>query len=206
MNLPDPPLLVISDRSQARRALVEVAEAAFRGGCRWFSVREKDLPPSVRLDLLRALVLLGYRFGATVTAHEDIEAVVAVGADGVHLPGGGDPAAARRRLPRGLIGVSCHTPEETAAQLASGADYVTLSPVFLSASKPGYGPAVGLDALAAAARLSTGTIVALGGIDEHNAAACLAAGGRGIAVMGEVMRATDPEATVRNLLAAIAVK
>src|SRR5216684_3122406 len=203
MKLPHPPLLVISDRLQARRPLTEIAEAAFRGGCRWFSLREKDLPPTERRDLLRALAALGHRLGATVTAHEDIASVIATEADGVHLPGGGDPAAARRRLARGLIGASAHAPEEAAAQLAAGADYVTLSPIFLSASKPGYGPAVGLDALAAAARLSRGPVIALGGIDAANAAACLAAGARGIAVMGEVMRAADPEETVRGLLAAI---
>ena len=45
MVLPVPPLLVISDRHQARRPLEEVAEAVFAGGCRWFSLREKDLPP-----------------------------------------------------------------------------------------------------------------------------------------------------------------
>jgi thiamine-phosphate pyrophosphorylase len=206
MNLADPPLLVISDRSQASQPLVEIAEAAFRAGCRWFSLREKDLPSPERLDLLRALVALGHRFGATVTAHEDIEAVLASGADGVHLPGGGDPAAARRRLPAGLIGVSAHSPEEAAAQLKAGADYVTLSPIFLTASKPGYGPAVGLGALAAASRLAPGPVVALGGIGADNIAACLAAGARGIAVMGEILRAADPEATVRHLLAAIEKK
>ncbi len=80
---------------------------------------------------------------------------------------------------------------------------MTLSPIFLTISKPGYGPAVGLDALAEAARRSQGPVVALGGIDESNIAACLAAGARGIAVMGDVMRAADPEATVRRLLAGI---
>ena len=206
MNLPRPPLLVISDRGQARRPLVEIAAAAFRAGCRWFSLREKDLPAAERLDLLRALVTLGRPFGATITAHEDIDAVVASGAGGVHLPGGGDPAAAWRRLPAGLVGVSAHSPEEAAAQLKAGADYVTLSPIFLTASKPGYGPAIGLDALAAAARLSSGPVVALGGISAGNLAACLAAGARGIAVMGEIMRAADPEATVRRLLAAFEKK
>ncbi len=201
MSLPSPPLLVISDRGQARRPLFEVAAAAFRGGCRWFSLREKDLPAAKRLELLRALVALGQRFGATVSVHEDIAAAVAVGAAGVHLPGGGDPATARRLFPAGLIGVSAHAPPEAAAQLKAGADYATLSPIFLTASKPGYGPAVGLDTLAEAARLAPGPIVALGGIDEHNIAACLAAGARGIAVMGEVMRAADPEAAVRRLLA-----
>jgi thiamine-phosphate pyrophosphorylase len=203
MNLPHPPLLVISDRSQARRPLVEIAEAAFRAGCRWFSLREKDLPAAERLDLLRALVALGDGFGATITAHEDFDAVARAEAGGLHLPGGGDPAAARRRLPAGLIGVSAHSPDEAAAQLRAGADYVTLSPIFLTASKPGYGPAVGLDALAAAARLSSGPVIALGGIDADNVAACLAAGASGIAVMGDIMRSADPETTVRRLLAAI---
>src|SRR5205823_3035271 len=131
---------VISDRRQARRPLAEIAEAAFRAGCRWFSLREKDLPAPVRHELLDALAALGRRYGAIVTAHDDIEAVVEIGADGVHLPAGGNPTAARRLLPAGLIGVSAHAPEEAARQLAAGADYVTLSPVFLTASKPGYGP------------------------------------------------------------------
>jgi len=204
MRLPQPALLVISDRAQAARPLVEIAEAAFRAGCRWFSLREKDLPAAARRVLLRDLVALGHRYDATVMAHEDIDAVVAEGAGGVHLPGGGDPAAARRRLePGALIGVSAHAPEEAAAQLHAGADYATLSPVFLTVSKPGYGPSLGLDALAEAARRAAGPIVALGGIDAHNIAACRAAGAQGIAVMGEIMRAADPEAAIRRLLAAM---
>jgi len=206
VNLPDPPLLVISDRSQARLPLIDIAEAAFRGGCRWFSLREKDLTAAERRALLADLVELGRPFGALVMAHEDIGAVEAVSAAGVHLPAGSDPAAARRRLPRGLIGVSAHSENEAGAQLRAGADYVTLSPIFLTDSKPGYGPALGLDALAAAAAKAPGPIVALGGITPHNAAACLAAGARGVAVMGEIMRAADPEATIRQLLAALSLK
>ena len=206
MNLPDPPLLVISDRSQARLPLIDIAEAVFRGGCRWFSLREKDLPAAERRVLLADLVELGRPFGALVMAHEDIGAVEAVSAAGVHLPAGSDPAAARRRLPRGLIGVSAHSENEAGAQLRAGADYVTLSPIFLTDSKPGYGPALGLDALAAAAAKAPGPIVALGGITPDNAAACLAAGARGVAVMGEIMRAADPETTIRQLLAALSRK
>src|SRR5713101_925465 len=85
MNLPSPPFLVISDRHQARRPLEAIAGAAFRGGCRWFSLREKDLPPEERRALLGALVALGHRFRAVVTAHEDVEAVVSADAGGVHL-------------------------------------------------------------------------------------------------------------------------
>lgn len=200
--LPSPPLLVISDRSQARRPLVEVAEASFRAGSRWFSLREKDLAADERRALLAEMVALGHRFGATVIAHEDIDALTAADADGVHLPGGADPAAARARLPSCLIGASAHSPAEAAALLRAGADYVTLSPIFLTQSKPGYGPALGLDALREAA--AHGPVIALAGIDEHNAASCMAARASGVAVMGEVMRSSDPESTVRALVAAIA--
>ena len=64
MILPDPPLLVITDRRQARGPLEMVAEAAFAGGCRWLSLREKDLDALSREALLRRLVTIGRRFGA----------------------------------------------------------------------------------------------------------------------------------------------
>lgn len=200
MKLPIPPLLVISDRHQARRPLAEVAEAVFAGGCRWFSLREKDLPPEDRRAQLAALVAMGRRCGAVVTGHEDVEAVATAGADGVHLPSGGSPKAGRAWLPDGLIGASAHSADEAAALLRAGADYVTASPVFLTASKPGYGPALGLDGLARIVAQAPGPVVALGGITPENAASCLSTGVRGIAVMGEVMRSADPQATVERIL------
>ncbi|HEY3912583.1 MAG TPA: thiamine phosphate synthase [Stellaceae bacterium] len=203
MRLPDPPLLVISDRGQARRSLLEVAEAAFSGGCRWFSLREKDLPPAERRALLAALVRLGRRFDAAVMVHQDVEAAEAAGAAGVHLPSGGDPQAVRAKLPGALIGASAHSRGDAASLLAAGADYVTASPVFLSASKPGYGPALGLGGLATIVAEAGGPVVALGGITAGNAALCRAAGAHGVAVMGEVMRAADPQAAVEALLDAL---
>ena len=200
MRLPVPPLLVISDRQQARRPLEELAEAAFAGGCRWFSLREKDLPPQERLSLLTALVERGRRWGATVTVHDDIGAAAATGAGGVHLPSGASPAAARARLPHRLIGASAHSAEEASAQLRAGADYVTVSPVFLTASKPGYGPALGLDEFARIVERLEGPVMALGGISAENAALCLSAGAHGVAVMGEVMRAADPQARVADII------
>jgi thiamine-phosphate pyrophosphorylase len=203
VRLPAPPLLVISDRRQTRRPLEELAEAIFAGGCRWLSLREKDLPAAERRALLSALVTLGRRWRATVTIHEDVDAAVMAGAGGVHLPGGGHPEAARARLPDALIGASAHSAAEASALLSSGADYVTVSPVFLTASKPGYGPAIGLDGLAEIVAGVPGPVIALGGINAESAPLCLAAGASGVAVMGEVMRATDPRAVVEAMLAAI---
>jgi thiamine-phosphate pyrophosphorylase len=203
VRLPVPPLLVISDRHQTRLPLERVANAVFAGGGRWFSLREKDLPPAERRALLGRLVALGRRVGAVVTVHEDIDAAAVADADGVHLPSAGNVAAARSRLPHGLIGASAHSAEEASALLRAGADYVTVSPIFVTSSKPGYGPALGLDGLARIIAEAPGRVVALGGITDGNAAACLATGARGIAVMGEVMRSEDPRVAVERLLRAI---
>ena len=119
---------------------------------------------------------LGRRWEATVTVHEDVDAAAMAGEGGVHLPSAGNPEAARARLPGRLIGASAHSAAEASALLGSGADYVTISPVFLTASKPGYGPAIGLDGLAAIAAQVPGPVIALGGINAANAPLCLSAG------------------------------
>jgi thiamine-phosphate pyrophosphorylase len=141
-----------------------------------------------------------------VTVHEDVDAAVISGAAGVHLPGAGNPEAARARLPGGLIGASAHSAAEASALLGSGADYVTISPVFPTASKPGYGPAIGLDCLAKIVVRIPGPVIALGGISAPNAPLCLSAGASGVAVMGEVMRAANPQGVVEAMLAAISGK
>jgi thiamine-phosphate pyrophosphorylase len=203
VRLPHPPLLVITDRHQARRPIEAVAEAAFAGGCRWLSLREKDLDAESRQTLLRRLVALGRRFGATVMVHEDIEAAIAAAAGGVHLPSGASPVAARRRLgAEALIGCSTHDATELAA--AAGADYATLSPIFPSASKPGYGPAVGTTRLASAVAAARLPVIALGGIDATNIAPCVEAGAAGVAVMGGVMAAADATAIMAGLIRTLA--
>ena len=201
MTLPFPPVLVITDRRQARLPLEEMAAGLFAGGCRWLSLREKALPAAERLALLKRLVARGQAHGATVTIHDDLETAAACGT-GVHLPANASIAEARNRLGAGaLIGYSTHRGDEIAGAAAAGADYVTLSPIFLTASKPGYGPALGLEALRRPAPLP---VLALGGVDAGNAADCVLAGAAGIAVMGEAMRATSPRDFMADLLGRLA--
>jgi thiamine-phosphate pyrophosphorylase len=193
-------LLVITDQEAAARPLEDVVGAALRGGCRWLSLREKDLEHDERVALLERVVALGRPLGATITVHGDIEAAASAGADGVHLPAGGSPEQARARLGKlALIGLSVHSAVEAAAA-ASAVDYVTLSPIFGSISKPGYGPALGLQGLADAAPRARVPIVALGGIAADNLGPCLAAGAAAVAVMGAVMAAADPEAATAALV------
>lgn len=183
MRLPDPPLLLITDRTQAAGGLVAAVAAAIAAGCRWVSLREKDLPPADQADLLRALSPLLRDVGGVLCVHGSPDLARLV--DGVHLPAGGDVAAARALLgPAALIGLSCHDRAGLAAAARAGADYATLSPIFPSASKPGYGPALGPGALAGAPL----PVLALGGVGPDNLAACRQAGAAGAAVMGGPMR------------------
>lgn len=202
MTLPQPPILVISDRRQARQPLETVAEAVFAAGGRWLLVREKDLAPEARLTLVREIVAIARPFGASVMISTDVAAARAIGAAGVHLPDGGDVAAARAALGAGvLIGFSAHDAQGARAATAAGADYVTLSPIFPSISKPDYGPALGLAALREVAARLPVPVLALGGVTAETISDCLDAGAAGVAVMGTVMGAADPGAAMAALIA-----
>lgn len=204
MALPEPPLLVVTDRRQARAPLEAVAAALFAAGGRWLLLREKDLAPLERIAVLQRLCALGRAQGATIMVSADLQAARVAGAAGVHLPAGADPVAARRELGAGaLIGCSAHSLIEAARAEDGGADYVTLSPIFESASKPGYGPALGLDGLRAAAAELHLPVLALGGIGPDDVAGCRRVGAAGVAVMGGVMRAEDPGAALHGYLAAM---
>ncbi|MDQ6785133.1 MAG: thiamine phosphate synthase [Actinomycetota bacterium] len=187
-----PRLVVLTDGSQtAGRDLVEVVAAAVAGGARAVVLREKDRPRSQRLALAEDLrELLGGVQGTLIVASD-----VTIEADGVHLAGA-DPFP---EAPPALVGRSCHGPESLAAAAAEGCTHAFLSPVFPTRSKPGYGPALGLAALAA----SPLPTWALGGVVAANAGRCLGAGAAGVAVMGEIMRAGDPAEAAAGLLAAL---
>jgi len=198
--LPVPPLLLITDRRQTGGRPVEhVVAMAFAGGCRWVSLREKDMWPPHRLALLSRLMELAAPCGASVSVHDDIEAAAATGA-GLHLPAVGDPAAARRRLgPAARIGISTHDAEGLRHAAAAGADYATLGPFFATSSKPGYAPRLTPSEMAELAACAVLPVLALGGIDCDKVAAVRACGVAGIAAMGGIMRAPDPAAAVRRL-------
>lgn len=190
------PFLLITDRLQAQRPLVEIIEAALLGGCRWVSLREKELDPDKRLELVQAILPKIREFEATLLVHGDVNAARL--ADGVHLPAGADIEDARARLgEKAIIGLSCHTLEEV--QKARGADYVTLGPIGKTSSKPGYAPRFGMDVLREAANVGP-PVLALGGVDETNLGAIKNARAAGFAVMGSVMRSEDPTALVKRLL------
>jgi thiamine-phosphate pyrophosphorylase len=203
--LPDPPLLLVTDRQQARLPLAEVVGAALAAGCRWVSMREKDLPEYDQYHLAMTLLPIARRHGARLTVHGEAALARSFGVDGVHLPAGSDPAAARKLFgPDKLIGVSIHTVAEAEALVPGVIDYAVAGPTFETPSKPGYGPEIGRKGLAEIAAAARVPILAIGGLNATRAAEVLAVGPAGIAVMGGVMRSPDPGREVRGLLSVLA--
>ena len=189
-------LLVVTERSAtddpeiAARQLLETLDRLLAAGIRWVWFRERDLAPDARLVLGRRVAERVRVHRGTLTVGGDAALAAALEAQGVHLPGGSTPsdfARARGLLPNGLVGVSAHSVPEVEAAARAGADYATVSPIFPSASKPGYGPALGVAALTRAAASGL-PVIALGGITTERAPGCRTAGAAGVAVMGPLMR------------------
>jgi thiamine-phosphate pyrophosphorylase len=202
--LPNPPLLLVTDRRQARRPLPEIVGAALGAGCRWISLREKDLPEDEQVPLARLLLPMIRRHGARLSIHGEAALAKLAGVDGVHLPSGADAAAAREQLGRQtLIGVSIHTVTEAEAIDPTVVDYALAGPAFETVSKPGYGPEIGRKGLAEMARAARVPLLAIGGINTLRIAEVIAAGCAGVAVMGGVMRAADPGLEVGALVATL---
>ena len=202
MRLPVPPLLVISDRRQARRPLEELAEAVFAGGCHWFSLREKDLPPAERRALLGALVALGHRWGATVTVHDDIDAAAMADADGVHLGQNDLPLEAGRELLGAdkIIGVSTSSVELARAAEVGGADYIGFGPMYSGGLK-NTAKGQGIERLAEVRAAVKLPIVAIGGITQATVPEVLAAGADAAAIITDVVKSPDISAKIRAILA-----
>jgi thiamine-phosphate pyrophosphorylase len=204
MNLPVPPLLVVTDRRQARHPLPTVVAAVLAAGCRWLSVREKGLPPDEQVLLARSLLPLARQNGAKLMLHGEAELAKDAGADGVHLPSGSDLAAARALMgPGKLLGVSIHTVTEAERIDPAHIDYALAGPAFETASKPGYGPEIGRKGLADIVRAARVPVLAIGGINAARVGELLAAGAVGVAAMGGVMRSPDPGREVAALVATL---
>lgn len=169
--------------AESRRLLALVA-CAVGARVTLVQLREKGLTAHALYELARAAALVARGSGTRVLVNDRADVARAAGCDGVHLTTRSLEAGVVRRSfgEDFLIGVSAHTPREAREARDGGADFAVFGPVFDTPSKRAYGAPVGLDALGEAAReLSPFPLVALGGVDEGNAAEVLRAGAAGVA-------------------------
>jgi len=197
-------LMVITDPVLLKgRDAVAVCRAAVQGGATMIQVRWKDGTPAEILELTGALVAA---LPVPVLVNDRVDIALAAGAAGAHL-GWDDPPldALRPHLPAGfLLGLSVGSPEE-AARAPATADYWSVGPCFATPTKGDAGAPLGPDGFASLARRAPeGTpVIGIGGITETNARSVIEGGGIGIAVIGAVLGASNPEIAARGLRAAL---
>jgi thiamine-phosphate pyrophosphorylase len=194
-------LYVIVDPQQTGgRDTVEVAGLALAGGANVIQWRDKARDKGEQLDEAKSIRDLCRECRALFIVNDDVDLALAIEADGAHLGQKDLPVSlVRSWVPDGfLLGVSSNTVEEAQRAEREGADYVAVGSIFPTTSKETTRPASPerLREVKAAVRVP---VVAIGGIDETNVAAVVAAGADAVAVIRAVCMADDVEGAARRL-------
>jgi thiamine-phosphate pyrophosphorylase len=190
----------------ALRSVAEKIRFAAAAGADWVQIREKDLPARELLQLARGAVRSG---GARIVINDRLDVALAARAAGVHLGRASMPAAEVVHWCRAgnapkdfLIGVSCHSLEEVREAETAGADYAFFGPVFDTPSKRAFGAPQGVARLGEVCRAVGIPVLAIGGVEEENAASCLRAGAAGVAAIRMFQESRD-EKQLREWIARI---
>ena len=196
-----PVTCLVTDRKRCRgRPLEDVVQAAVDGGITMVQLREKDLPASTLLPLAESMreITTGR---ALLFINDRVNVALAVGADGVQLPGQGMPVADVRRAAgdRLLIGRSVHKVNEGVTAENEGADLLIVGTVFSSESHPATAPQ-GVGILSRLREAVEVPFLAIGGVSEENAHMAIESGAVGVAVISAITESDDPTEAARRLV------
>ena len=204
-------LYAITDRHRCTPTpLADVVSELLDAGVTAIQLREKDLADTELIGLAQPIAELCQNYEAklfinTSDKGRQRSTMSIAGAAGVHLPANAEPVATVKAQTKDNLYVGCSVHSLDAAQKreAEGADFVTYSPIYPTASKPGYGPAVGIAGLKEVAKGVNLPVFALGGITPARVTECLAAGAFGVAVMSGIMSPISAGEQARNYLDAL---
>lgn len=210
-----PVVCYVTDRKALARAsgadpaeiLLEKIRAAVHAGVDWVQIREKDLLGGKLLPLTLEAIASArdtpQTAGKTRTqiyVNDRLDVAIAAGAAGVHLGSESMPIAdvvrwcrARNAPVEFQIGASCHSADSARDAARHGANYIFFGPVFDTPSKRGFGPSQGLERLREVCRAVEIPVIAIGGVNQTNADACIRAGASGIAAIRFFQEATTVE-------------
>jgi thiamine-phosphate pyrophosphorylase len=182
----------------ARSDLAAFLAAAVRGGVDLVQIRDKALPDPELVPVLHEARQVTRRLGVPLVVNDRPDLAALVGADYVHVGQDDLPVTVARQF--GIaVGLSPPAPGEIDA---ADADYIGVGPVFATPTKAGR-PAVGLELVRYAAAHARQPWFAIGGVDETNVDAVVAAGATRIAVVRAIGDAPDPEAAAARLARAL---
>ncbi|WP_221176006.1 thiamine phosphate synthase [Brevibacillus fluminis] len=182
----------------------DVLRDAIAGGITLFQFREKGpraLEGTAKLELGRRLFRICHEHGIPFIVNDDVELMLALNADGLHIgQEDGSARAMRNRIGDKILGISAHNLSEARAALADGADYLGVGPMYETQTKPDIrevrGPEVIREIRGAGIACP---IVGIGGITHGKAAPVIDAGADGVAVITAITQASAPLEAARNL-------
>ncbi|MBS6334123.1 MAG: thiamine phosphate synthase, partial [Veillonella sp.] len=181
--------------------LLDIVEAACRGGATCFQFREKGigtLEGQQKLELAQQLKEICAMYNVLYIINDDVDLAVAVNADGVHV-GQEDMRLedVRNLVGNKVVGISIHSVEELHKTTVVYADCVGVGPMYTTSSKPDAQLPCGPERIAdLRAEGLTLPCVGIGGITLNNAKPVLEAGASGVAVISAIAHADNPyEAT-----------
>jgi thiamine-phosphate pyrophosphorylase len=133
--------------------------------------------------------------------NDRIDVALALDADGVHVGQDDMPLHMARKLmgPSKIVGVSVFTAEEARIAEAGGADYLGLSPIFVTATKPELTEQIGIAGILAIRDAVKIPLVGIGSMNETNAYDAVSAGLDGVAVVSGICSQEDVTAAARRI-------
>ena len=199
-------LYLVTDRKLSLgRSNSEVVERALKSGVTMVQYREKELPFREMLIEASRLKYITHKYNKTFIVNDRVDLALAVDADGVHLGQDDMPVAIARRLlpPDKIIGCSVRNLNEALLAMAEGADYIALSGVLPTPTKPDTGGAIPTNVIIEITKNIPIPIVAIGGIKPENAHKFIELGADGVAVVSAIVSAKNIEAATEKLFNAV---
>ena len=198
-------LYVIVDPEQTRgRSVLEVAEAALKGGASVIQLRNKSQDMGDVLPDARRLQDLCESYDATFVVNDHADLAGVVGSHGLHLGQRDLPLTEARQVlaPTQIVGTSNALLQEALESQSKGADYIAVGSMFPTSTKDNTRPA-GLETLRKVKQDATVPVVAIGGINEGNVGDVVEAGADCVCVISAVMLADNPEEAAKRLVALV---
>jgi thiamine-phosphate pyrophosphorylase len=175
-------------------------EKAVAAGVGVIQYRNKSAGTRVLYDEARLMRDLCAGTRSRFIVNDRIDIALAVDADGVHIGQDDMPyGLARKLIGRGkIIGVTVHNAGEALEAEMMGADYLGVSPVFVTTTKPDAGVACGVELLREIRRACKIPIVAIGGIDITNVERVIEAGADMVCAISAVVTKPDVFAEIEK--------
>ena len=200
-------LYVIVDPEATRgRPILDVAEAALRGGASVVQLRDKSRDKGEMLPDALRLQAMCEDYGGLFVVNDDADLARAVSSHALHVGQTDLPVASARAVldARQLVGTSNGDVAEALRSRADGADYVAVGAIFATTTMGKSGRrSLGVEAIAEVKEAVSMPVVAIGGINLANIADVVRAGADCICVVSAVTFADDPEAAAAHLVEAI---